>query len=187
MTPQLALTKNPAIATRFMVVVAGSLLLTLSAKIQVPFFPVPMSMQSFVAIGLGLAFGGSTAIAAVLAYLAQGALGYPVFAGAHAGLSYMAGPTGGYLLGFVLAAAMAGMLRNWAGGTLQRLLVVSALASAAVYLPGLLWLGLFTGYGKALLAAGAVPFLLGDLVKTVLLAAVFTMLAQRVNKPAGIR
>jgi biotin transport system substrate-specific component len=89
--------------------VIGSILLTISAKIQVPFWPVPMTIQTFVVLVLGVAYGWRLAGATVLLYLAQGALGLPVFA-AGGGLAYMAGPTGGYLVGFLLAALVVGWL-----------------------------------------------------------------------------
>ena len=95
--------------------VIGSILLTISAKIQVPFWPVPMTMQTFVVLVLGVAYGWRLAGATVLLYLAQGALSLPVFA-AGGGLAYMSGPTGGYLVGFLLAAVAVGWLaeRSWA-------------------------------------------------------------------------
>ncbi|MEI5682638.1 biotin transporter BioY [Mesorhizobium sp. CCNWLW179-1] len=174
MFSQAAIASNPAFARRVGAVVVGSLLLTLSAKVQVPFYPVPMSMQSFVAIGLGLAFGSRLGAAAVFAYLLQGAAGLPVFASAHgAGFGYLFGPTGGYLVGFLLAAIVAGGLKDWAQGRIARLAGVSLLASMVLYVPGLAWLGGFTGYGKELFLAGAAPFLLGDALKTVLLATAF--------------
>ena len=105
---------SPAVRAIVLAVI-GSILLTLSAKIQVPFWPVPMTMQTFVVLVLGVAYGWRLAGATVLLYLAQGALGLPVFA-AGGGLAYMAGPTGGYLVGFLLAAVAVGWLaeRGWA-------------------------------------------------------------------------
>ena len=91
----------------------GSALLTLSAKVQVPFYPVPMTMQTLVVLLIGMAFGARLGVAAVALYLAEGAVGLPVFAGTPEkgiGLAYMIGPTGGYLLGFVVATAVAGWL-----------------------------------------------------------------------------
>ena len=96
---------SPAIRAIALAVI-GSILLTLSAKIQVPFWPVPMTMQTFVVLVLGVAYGWRLAGATVLLYLAQGALGLPVFA-AGGGPAYMDGPTGGYLVGFLLAAGRA--------------------------------------------------------------------------------
>lgn len=161
----------------FMAVVAGSILMTLAAKVQVPFIPVPLSMQTFVAIGLGLALGPVRGTAAIMLYLAQGAAGLPVFVGTPQqgiGLAYMMGPTGGYLIGFALAAGVAGLLARagWDRNILSTL-GAALIAGMAVYVPGLLWLGIFTGYGEALLIAGLLPFVLGDVVKAVLAALVF--------------
>lgn len=169
--------KAPSIPILALGALAGSLLLTLSAKVSVPFYPVPMTFQTLVVIGLGLAFGPRLALAAVLSYLAQGAAGLPVFAGTPEkglGLAYMTGPTGGYLVGFVLAAWTAGKLGE--NGRARRpfgALIAAVAATMMIYLPGLLWLGTFTGYGKALLAAGFWPFLAADAAKAALAALVF--------------
>jgi biotin transport system substrate-specific component len=160
-----------------MLVVAGSLLMTIAAKVQVPFYPVPMSMQTFVAIGLGLALGPVRGTAAVLFYLAQGSAGLPVFAGTPQqgiGLAYMVGPTGGFLAGFALVAFVAGLFSRIGFDRNPVTAMAAALvAGFAIYLPGLAWLGLFTGYGETLLAAGLYPFILGDVAKALLAALVF--------------
>ena len=165
------------VATDVPVVLAGSLLLVLSAKFQVPFFPVPMSMQTFVAIGLGLALGPVRGALAVALYLAQGAAGFPVFAGTPErglGLAYMMGPTGGFLIGFVLAALAAGWL---AGRGFDRnpatAMAAALLASAVIYVPGLLWLGAVIGWDKPVLALGLYPFIPGDIAKAMLAAIAF--------------
>lgn len=160
-----------------LLVLAGSLLMTLSAKVAVPFYPVPLSMQTFVAIGLGLALGPVRGAAAVLAYLAQGVAGLPVFVGTPpqiAGIAYLMGPTGGFLIGFVAIAFVAGLFARMGFDRNPVTAMIAALvAGAVIYLPGLAWLGLFTGYGEALLAAGLYPFLLGDVAKALLAALVF--------------
>lgn len=156
--------------------VLGTVLLTISAKIQIPFYPVPMTMQTFVVLVLGMAYGWRLGAATVLFYLAQGALGLPVFAGTPEkgiGLGYMMGGTGGYLVGFVLAAAACGWLasRGW-----DRRVSTTALSmligNALIYIPGLLWLGHLFGWDKPILAWGLTPFILGDLGKLVLAAIV---------------
>ena len=146
--------------------VLGSALLTLSAKIQVPFYPVPMTMQTLVVLLIGMAFGARLGAATMMLYLAEGAVGLPVFAGTPEkgiGLAYMVGPTGGYLLGFVLAAAIAGWIverRRDAAG-----LALAVLAgSIAIYASGVLWLASLVGFGRAL-EVGLLPFLWGDLLK----------------------
>jgi biotin transport system substrate-specific component len=144
-----------------------SLLLVASAKAQVPFWPVPMTLQTLAVLVIGGLLGPRVAVAAMAAYLLEGAAGLPVFSGTPAhgiGLAYMTGPTGGYLLGLVLAAAMAG----WAGQRFGRrpiLLAAGMLAALALnYLPGIAWLATFTGWGRVV-ALGVAPFIVADLVK----------------------
>lgn len=167
---------------------AGSALLTVSAKIQVPFYPVPMTMQTLVVLMLGMAYGWRLGAATMLLYLAEGAAALPVFVGTPEkgiGLAYMAGPTGGYLLGFVLAAGLTGWLaeRGW-----DRNVVTTALAmllgNLVIYVPGLLWLGTLFGWDKPILAWGLTPFVLGDLAK-LSLAAVAMPLAWRLVPGPG--
>jgi len=164
-------------ATDIAVVFAGSILLALSAKFQVPFLPVPMSMQTFVVIGLGLALGPTRGVVAVALYLSQGAAGLPVFAGTPEkgiGLAYMMGPTGGFLAGFVLAALVAGWLAKRGFDRNPAMAMVAALlAGAAIYVPGLLWLGMVIGWDKPVLAYGIYPFLSGDIAKAMLAAIAF--------------
>ncbi|PDQ19847.1 biotin transporter BioY [Mesorhizobium sanjuanii] len=160
-------------------VVAGSLALWLSAKLQVPFYPVPMTMQTFVVLVIGTAFGWRLGAATVALYLAEGAVGLPVFAGAPEkgiGLAYMVGPTGGYLLGYLPAAALCGFLasRGW-----DRRIATMALSmlvgTVVIYAFGLSWLGTVVGWDKPVLAWGLYPFVLGDLLKLALAAAVLPM------------
>lgn len=158
----------------------GSIALCVSAKIQVPFYPVPMNMQTFVVLMVGMAFGWRLGAATVLLYLAEGALGLPVFAGTPEkgiGLAYMAGPTGGYLIGFVFAAALAGWLAE-RGFDRNVILTAGAmlLGNAVIYIPGLLWLGAVVGWDKPVLEWGLTPFLFGDATKLALAALLMPML-----------
>jgi len=153
--------------------VAGSLALTLSAKTQVPFWPVPMTMQTFVVLVIGLAYGWRLGAATVALYLAEGALGLPVFAGTPEkgiGLAYMMGPTGGFLVGFAVAAAVTGWL---AERGFDRSMATTALAMLAgnivIYGFGVAWLASLIGIEKAI-KFGVVPFLLSDAVKIALAA-----------------
>ena len=152
----------------------GSAVLWASAKIQVPFYPVPMTLQTLAVLGLGMAYGWRLAFATLLLYLAQGAFGLPVFAGTPEkgiGLAYMMGPTGGYLLGFLLAATLCGWLaeRGWDRNVATTALAM-LLGSIVIYVPGLLWLGAVVGWDKPVLEWGLTPFLLGDAAKLVLAA-----------------
>lgn len=151
----------------------GSALLAISAKIQVPFWPVPQTMQTLVVLMIGMAFGSRLGLATVMLYLAEGAAGLPVFAGTPEkgiGLAYMMGPTGGYLFGFALAAALVGWLaeRGWDRGIVTTAAAM-AIGNVVIYLPGVAWLSAAIGFEKAVLY-GMQPFLLGDAAKLVLAA-----------------
>jgi biotin transport system substrate-specific component len=132
----------------------------------VPFYPVPMTMQTLVVLLLGMAYGARLGVATVMLYLAQGAMGLPVFAGTPErgiGLAYMAGPTGGYLIGFVLSAAVTGWLierrHDWLA------LVLAALAGTiVVFIPGVLWLAFLIGPAESIVH-GLTPFLWGTVLK----------------------
>lgn len=167
---------NSGIAGKAAIVVVGSLLLWVSAKISVPFLPIKMTMQLFVVLALGLALGAQLAGATVLLYLAEGLAGLPVFTGTPEkglGLAYMMGPTGGYLLGFLLAAVVVGWLadRGWARNPLLAI-AAAFIGTVAIYVPGLLWLGTVLGWDKPILTFGLYPFLVPDAVKLVLAALV---------------
>ncbi len=149
----------------------GVCLLTLSAKTQVPAWPVPMTMQTYVVLVIGMAYGTRLAVATVLAYLVAGALGLPVFAGTPEkglGLAYMTGPTGGYLVGFVIAAWLCGALaaRGWDRGFARSLLAMT-LAHVVILGAGVAWLAALIGWQRAI-ALGLTPFIAATVVKTVL-------------------
>jgi biotin transport system substrate-specific component len=156
----------------------GSLLLALSAKIQVPFWPVPMTMQTFVVLVIGAAYGLRLGTATVLLYLIEGAVGLPVFAGTPEkgiGLAYMAGPTGGYLVGFLAAAALCGWLaeRGW-DRSLALTLVAMAAGHALIFVFGLAWLATLMPFTKAV-AVGLTPFWAATVLKTLLATAVMPL------------
>lgn len=151
--------------------VLGTALLTASAKIQVPFWPVPMTMQTFVVLVIGATYGARLGAATVALYLAYGAVGLPVFA-AGGGLVYLAGPTGGYLIGFLAAAAVVGWLaergfdRRWPSA-----LAVFLFGDGVIFAFGVLWLGYHFGVATAV-QGGLLPFLPGEVLKIVLAMAV---------------
>ena len=151
-----------------LIVLGGSALLALSAKISVPFYPVPMTFQPLAVVLIGAAFGPRLGGATVLAYLIEGAAGLPVFA-TGAGFAYMMGPTGGYLVGFLLAAIVVGALarRGWDRSPLT-MAGAMIIGMAMIYIPGVLWLGTVIGWNKPLLSLGLTPFLLGDVLKVAL-------------------
>ncbi len=154
--------------------VAGSLALWVSAKVQIPFYPVPVTLQTLVVLLIGMAYGWRLGAATVGLYLLQGAAGLPVFAGTPEkgiGLAYMMGPTGGFLIGFVLAAALVGYLaqRGW-DRNIGTTALAMLLGNAIIYVPGILWLGSVVGWDKPVFQWGMTPFLLGDLAKLVIAA-----------------
>lgn len=152
-------------------VAGGVCLLTLSAKLQVPFYPVPMTMQTLVVLMIGMAYGRVLGTATVAAYLLAGAAGLPVFAGTPErgiGLAYMMGPTGGYLLGFLISAWLMGALaeRGWSGSFLLSA-VAMIVGHAVILAAGVTWLAALLGVEKAI-TVGLVPFLATTAVKCVL-------------------
>ncbi|WP_370208566.1 biotin transporter BioY [Pararhodobacter marinus] len=162
--------------TRALAVLGGSAVIALGAQVSVPMVPVPMSLQTLAVLLVGLTAGSRLGAAAVLAYLVEGALGLPVFAGGHFGLPYMIGPTGGFLLGFVAMAFLAGLMaergvaRGFAG-----IVATGLLASVVLYVPGIAWLDAVTPLDLwGALNAGMVPFLPGDAVKIAIAALVVT-------------
>ena len=167
----------PAIPRAFLLMLAGSAFIALAAQVQVPLWPVPMTGQTFAVLLVGAAFGWRLGAATLLLYMAEGAIGLPVFAKAAAGAAVIAGPTGGYIIGFVLAAAIVGYLaeRGWDRG-IWRAALAMLIGNLAIYLLGVPWLAAyFAGTGaeaplEAAIAGGLVPFLLGDALKLALAA-----------------
>ena len=160
------------IVRNVVLVLFGTALLWASAKVQVPFWPVPMTMQTAMVALIGMAYGWRLGVATVLAYLAEGAVGLPVFTGTPErgiGLIYMAGPTGGYLLGFLAAAATAGYLTQRRQG-IARIAVATLLAIAAIFVFGVAWLSVSVGFAGAV-AYGILPFLPSEALKILLVIA----------------
>jgi biotin transport system substrate-specific component len=153
--------------------VAGfSILIALSAQIAIPlpFTPVPVTLQTLMVLATGALLGSRRGAAAVLLYIGEGLAGLPVFSMGRAGISHLAGPTGGYLVGFIAAAFLAGLFseRGW---DRNGLLAFAGLmiADLALFVPALLWLGAFTGFSNVLVM-GALPFILADALKALVCA-----------------
>lgn len=159
----------------------GSLLLAISAKVQIPFWPVPMTMQTFVVLVIGMTYGWRLGGATLLLYLAEGAIGIPVFAKG-GGLAYLAGPTAGYLFGFLASATLMGWLAQsgWDRrllGTLGAML----LGTTTIFIFGVGWLSTFIGFEKAI-AAGLVPFLMAEGFKIALAVATLPLIWKQLDR-----
>jgi biotin transport system substrate-specific component len=152
-------------------VLFGTLLLTLSAKVHVPFWPVPMTMQTFVVLVIAMSCGPVIAGSTFFAYLIEGALGLPVFSGTPEqglGLAYMVGPTGGYLAGMLAASVVVGHfgVRGW-DRSVPKTFIAMLIGTAVIFLLGYGWLATLVGPAKAWIL-GVLPFLLSETVKVVL-------------------
>jgi len=148
----------------------GTLLLTISAKIKIPFYPVPMTMQTFIVLFLGIILGSKIGFLIVSLYLIEGIFGLPVFAGTPEkgiGWVYFTGPTMGYLIGFLVAVYLAGSFKYDKG--LINTFIKLVFSVSFIYILGLIWLGTLIGWEKPIFKLGAQPFLLAELFKILLL------------------
>ena len=163
----------------FILIFIGTMALTISAKLKIPFYPVPMTMQTFVVLFLGLAFGYKIGLATVGVYLLEGIVGIPVFSNSPekgVGLIYFTGPTMGYLIGFLSAVFFAGYLNL--KNNIFIVFIKLIFSVSTIYLFGVLWLGTLIGWDKPILQLGVIPFLLAELFKICLL----TLLAKEIIK-----
>ncbi|MCA8878713.1 MAG: biotin transporter BioY [Rhodobacteraceae bacterium] len=169
-----ALLPNQTLLTKLGLVLAGSFLVALGAQAEVPMFPVPMTLQTLAISVVGLTFGARLAGLTLLAYLAEGAMGLPVYSGGGAGVAHLVGPTGGYLFGFVAMAWMTGWLAEHGFGRgFIRMSLAALIPSMLLFVPGVAWLWYITPLDlNGAIAAGATPFLVGGLVKSVVAAMV---------------
>ena len=166
MTPSAA----TSAVTKAALVVFGSLLLAVSAQFKIPLYPVPVTGQTLVVLLIGMTYGPRLGGITLAAYLFEGALGLPVFAGGAAGVAVLMGPTAGYLFGFLLAAiAMGYLAERGMGRTMVSTIAAMVIGNCVIYLCGALWLANFIGFGQAI-AAGVLPFLYGDALKLVVAA-----------------
>ncbi len=157
-------------------VLVGVLVLAVAAKINVPMWPVPITMGTFAVLAIGAAYGARLGLVTILAYMIIGALGFDIFASSSAeasGLTYMMGGTGGYLVGYVLATLALGALaqRGW-DRSVGWMALAMLIGTVLIYVPGLLWLGQLYGWDKPILQWGLTPFLIGDALKLALAAVV---------------
>jgi biotin transport system substrate-specific component len=163
----------------FTLIFLGTVALTISAKVKIPFYPVPMTMQTFVVLFLGIAFGYKVGLATVGAYLLEGIIGIPVFSNSPEkglGIVYFTGPTMGYLIGFLFAVFFAGYLKLKSSNFIIFFKLIFAVS--VIYILGALWLGILIGWDKPILQLGVTPFLLAEFFKICLL----TLLAKKIVK-----
>ncbi len=180
--PALAVQTGPRLAKAVICAGVGSLILAISAHVAVPFWPVPITLQTLAVLALGVALGPRLAAAAVLTYLVEGLAGLPVFAQG-AGTAVLAGPTGGYIVGFLPAAVAAGWAarQGWLRQPISAFVAFLA-ADAIVFVCGVAWLATLVG-GERAIAGGLVPFLLGEALKIALLTAMGQLWLRRLSRP----
>jgi len=163
--------KNNILIKNLFLAILGTILLTLSSKIKLPFWPVPMTMQTFVVLLIGVLYGWKLGMLTVSLYLIQGLAGLPVFAGTPEkglGLVYFTGPTMGYLIGFLVAVYLSGFF-NYNNNFFKNFIKL-VFSVSFIYLLGLIWLGFLIGWDKPIFKLGAQPFLLAELFKVLILA-----------------
>ena len=149
----------------------GSIALAISAKIKIPFYPVPMTMQTFVVLFLGMIFGYKIGMATVILYLFEGIIGLPVFSNSPergVGLTYFVGPTMGYLVGFILACFLASFVKE--KDNYLKIFFKLSLSVSVIYILGILWLGNLIGWDKPIIQLGVAPFLPAEIAKILLLS-----------------
>ena len=160
-----------------LLILLGSLLLTISAKIKIPFYPVPMTMQTFIVLFLGVSFGYKIGVATIGLYLLEGILGLPVFSNSPergVGIIYFTGPTMGYLIGFLSASYLASFVSS--KDNIFKIFIKLTLSVSTIYLLGVLWLGILIGWDKPILNLGVYPFLIAEIFKVSLL----TLIAKKI-------
>ena len=170
---------QPKVIKSLLAILLGSIALTISAKIKIPFYPVPMTMQTFVVLFLGISLGYKVGLATIGLYLLEGIVGLPVFSNSPEkglGLLYFTGPTMGYLIGFLIACYLASMIKF--EDSYFVILGKLVLATSTIYILGLWWLGTLIGWDKPIFALGAKPFLLAEVLKISILA----LLAKQIVK-----
>ena len=161
------------------IIFVGSVILAISSKLKIPFYPVPMTMQTFVVLFLGISFGYKIGLATVSLYLLEGIAGLPVFSNSPergVGLVYFTGPTMGYLIGFLSACFFASFIKSQDNYFL--IFIKLILSVSTIYILGVLWLGTLIGWDKPIIQLGVIPFLLAEIFKIALL----TLLTKKIIK-----
>ena len=161
--------KQSKLIKNLYIILIGTIILAISSKIKIPFYPVPMTMQTLVILIIGIGFGWKIGIATISLYLFEGLIGLPVFSGTPEkgiGLVYFTGPTMGYLVGFLFAVFFAGKF-NYDNNLIKNFLKLT-FATSFIYILGMTWLGGLIGWDKPIFKLGAQPFLLAELFKILL-------------------
>ena len=174
--------KQTNILKYFLIILISSTLLAISAKLKIPFYPVPMTMQTFVVLLIGVCFGWKLGGVIISFYLLEGIVGLPVFSGTPekgSGIIYFVGPTMGYLIGFVFAAMLSGFFKFNKNILLNFLKLV--LSVSVIYFLGIIWLGFLIGWDKPIIDLGVKPFLLAELFKITLLSLMVTLFNDKVS------
>ena len=174
--------KHTQIVKFLFIALIGSIILAVSSKIKIPFYPVPMTMQTLIVLMIGIGFGWKLGVATVALYLFEGIIGLPVFSGSPdkgVGLVYFTGPTMGYLLGFLVTAYISGkfIYDNNIVSTFLKLFFATSL----IYVLGMTWLGILIGWDKPIFQLGAQPFLLAELFK-ILIATISVNQIKKIKK-----
>ena len=163
--------KQSRLVKKIFIALIGTIILAISSKIKIPFYPVPMTMQTLVILMIGIVFGWRLGVVTIALYLFEGIIGLPVFSGTPEkgiGLMYFTGPTMGYLIGFLVAVFFAGKF-NYDNNLIKNFLKLT-FAISFVYILGLIWLGGLIGWDKPIFKLGAQPFLLAELFKVLIAA-----------------
>ena len=175
--------KQTNILKYFLIILISSTLLAISAKLKIPFYPVPMTMQTFVVLLIGVCFGWKLGGVIISFYLLEGIVGLPVFSGTPekgSGIIYFVGPTMGYLIGFVFAAMLSGFFKFNKNILLNFLKLV--LSVSIIYFLGVIWLGTLIGWSKPIIELGVTPFLLAEIFKIVLLSLIVTLFNKKLSE-----
>tara|TARA_B100000003_G_scaffold204222_1_gene215847 strand:- start:563 stop:1114 length:552 start_codon:yes stop_codon:yes gene_type:complete len=162
-----------------LIIFIGSIILTISSKIKIPFYPVPMTMQTFVVLFLGISFGYKIGLATIGLYILEGLAGLPVFSNSPErglGITYFTGPTMGYLIGFFSACFIASFIKT--SDSYLKIYLKLILSTSTIYILGVLWLGNLIGWDKPVIQFGVTPFLLAEIFKITLLV----ILAKKILK-----
>ncbi len=160
-----------------LIIFLSSIALTISAKIKIPFYPVPMTMQTFMVLFLGISLGYKIGLLAVCLYLFEGIIGLPVFSNSPErgiGIVYFTGPTMGYLIGFILACFLASLVKVKDNYLIIFLKLIFSVST--IYILGILWLGTIIGWDKPIIELGVAPFLLAEIFKI----SILTLLAKKI-------